>query len=84
MYKKMLCVRRGLHRCAIVATIALCTATSSVAQVSFYTALESPSKLAAEALKRGEELRRRWDLTGADAAFREASALDPASAEALI
>jgi len=41
-------------------------------------------KAAAEALRKGEELRRRWDLDGADREFREAASLNPSSLEAKI
>src|SRR5713101_8448516 len=43
---------------------------------------ESRAKLASEALRRGEELRRKWNLDGAEAAFNEAATLEPASLEA--
>ncbi len=39
---------------------------------------------AREATRRGEELRRRWELSGAEAAFREAAAIDPTSLEATL
>src|SRR5689334_20779196 len=45
---------------------------------------ETPGKVAAEALRKGEELRRRWDLDGADREFREAASLNPSSLEAKI
>ena len=45
---------------------------------------ESPAKLANEALRRGEELRRKWNLDGAEAAFNEAATLEPASLEAAL
>ena len=45
---------------------------------------ESPAKLASEALRRGEELRRKWNLEGAEAAFNEAATLEPASLEAAL
>src|SRR5205085_12010318 len=40
------------------------------------------ARLAAEASRRGEALRRQWNLAAAEAAFREALALDPASFDA--
>jgi|GEM_PF-628763 len=45
---------------------------------------ERPVKLAAEALRRGEELRIKWKLDSAEAAFREATTLEPASLEAAL
>ncbi|HEX8184830.1 MAG TPA: tetratricopeptide repeat protein [Blastocatellia bacterium] len=38
--------------------------------------------LTSDAVKRGEELRRKWDLDAAEAAFREAVAVDPANLQA--
>ncbi|HEX8090249.1 MAG TPA: tetratricopeptide repeat protein [Blastocatellia bacterium] len=38
---------------------------------------ETGAKPASDALKRGEGLRRKWDLGAAEAAFREALAIDP-------
>lgn len=79
--------RLNLIRCLFGATIflqVLSSGSSFVAGVSFYPALDSSSKLVTETLKRGEELRRKWSLDAADAAFREAAALDPASLDAAI
>jgi len=49
---------------------------------------ESPAssfgKTASEAARRGEELRRKWELDGAAAAFREALTLDPKNLEAAL
>jgi tetratricopeptide (TPR) repeat protein len=39
---------------------------------------------AREAVRRGEELRRKWDLARAESAFREAAAADPANLEAIV
>ena len=39
---------------------------------------------ASEALRRGEDLRRRWDIEGAEAAFRKAATLEPANLEAAL
>lgn len=39
---------------------------------------------ASEASRRGEALRRRWDIEGAEAAFREAAKLEPANLEAAL
>ena len=84
-------VRRQRHmfsRRLLAAAILLCAGASSVAHVPSYAAspepLESRSKLVAETLKRGEELRRHWNLEAADAAFREAADLEPANLEAVL
>jgi tetratricopeptide (TPR) repeat protein len=45
---------------------------------------ESPAKPANDALRRGEELRRKWNMDAAEAAFREATTLEPASLEAAL
>jgi tetratricopeptide (TPR) repeat protein len=45
---------------------------------------ELRARLASEALRRGEELRRKWNLDGAEAAFNEAATLEPASLEAAL
>lgn len=84
-------VRRQRHkfsRRVLAATILLCAGASSVAHVRSYAAsfgyLESRSKLLTDTLKRGEELRRKWNLEAADAAFREAADLEPANLEAAL
>ena len=87
MFKRVSGKRRNLLRCLSGATIllcALCAGRSSVAHVPSLTALESPSTLVAETLKRGEALRRKWNLEAADAAFQEAASLDPTNLEAVI
>jgi tetratricopeptide (TPR) repeat protein len=40
---------------------------------------ETAAKAAGDSVKRGEGLRRKWDLAAAEAAFREALAVDPTS-----
>ncbi|MEK6406889.1 MAG: tetratricopeptide repeat protein [Acidobacteriota bacterium] len=45
---------------------------------------ETPPTLATEALRRAEELRRKWNLDSAEAAFHEAKALEPASLDAAV
>src|SRR6266498_5142514 len=45
---------------------------------------DSTAELANEALRRGEALRRKWDLDAADLAFREAAHLEPASLDAAL
>ncbi len=77
--------RHNLYR-VFAATILLCAGASSVAHVPSYAAsvesLESGSKLVSDALKRGEELRRKWNLEAADAAFREAASMEPSGSPA--
>lgn len=76
--------RHNLYR-VFAATILLCAGASFLAHVpSFAASVESRSKLVSDTLKRGEELRRKWNLDAADAAFREAVALEPASLEAVL
>src|ERR1044071_9204173 len=43
---------------------------------------ETRASVTSDAVKRGEELRRKWDLDRAEAAFREAVAIDPANIQA--
>jgi len=45
---------------------------------------DSPANLATEAVRRGDELRRKWNLDAAEAAFREATALEPANLDAAL
>lgn len=45
---------------------------------------ETPPKSATDALRRAEELRRKWNLDSAEAAFHEAKAVEPASLEAAL
>ena len=45
---------------------------------------DSPERLASDALRRGEALRRAWNIEGAEAAFREAATLQPESLEAVL
>jgi tetratricopeptide (TPR) repeat protein len=60
----------------------LCGSASPMAGVPDNKAGERPAKMAAEALRRAEELRLKWNLDSAEAAFREAATLEPASLEA--
>lgn len=63
--------------------VAFCLSPSSLHALSHTAAgFEAAVKSAGDAARRGEELRRKWDLAGAEAAFREAAALDPLSLEA--
>lgn len=60
--------------------ISLSTAAVSRAQIlssRYDVANDSSSALSNEAARRGEGLRRKWNLEGAEAAFREALAFDP-------
>ena len=54
-------------------------AASGQALASRVDAPGNRARLAADAVRRGEELRRHWDLDAAETAFREASARDPGS-----
>ncbi|HKP86129.1 MAG TPA: tetratricopeptide repeat protein, partial [Blastocatellia bacterium] len=45
---------------------------------------DSSVRLANEAARRGEELRRKWDLDGAETAFRQAVAFDPTNVTAAL
>jgi tetratricopeptide (TPR) repeat protein len=69
---------------ATILVCVVCRGSSAVANVAGITPLNSSSKIVAETLKRGEELRRRWNLEAAETAFREAAALDPASLDAVL
>jgi tetratricopeptide (TPR) repeat protein len=72
----------------LAATILLCAGASSVVDIPSYAAsvgsVDSRSKLVTDALKRAEELRRRWNLEAANTAFREAADLEPANLEAVL
>src|ERR1044071_3911919 len=50
----------------------------------FASSRDNSPLLASDAARRGEELRRKWNLDGAEAAFREALALDPANITAAL
>ncbi len=50
----------------------------------FASSRDNSTRLANDAARRGEELRRMWKLDGAEAAFREAIALDPANITAAL
>jgi tetratricopeptide (TPR) repeat protein len=92
MFKSVLRKRHSLYRRVLGVTILLCAGAPSVARIHSYAASveshESRSKALTEALKRGEELRRKWNLDAADAAFREAASMrtagEPASVEAVL
>ena len=75
-------MRERLFNCLLVVAL-LSGAALPIAQARSYTPpVESRAKLAAEALRRGEQLLLKWNLDAADAAFREAAALEPASLDA--
>lgn len=80
--------KRFVRHRLLTATILICVGVTRVAEVSSYPAssepLDSRSKLVSETLKRAEELRRRWSLDAANAAFREAADLEPANLEAVL
>jgi len=77
--------RHSRHR-LLAATIIICAGTSCVVEITSraasFESSDSRSKLVNETLKRAEELRRRWSLDAANAAFREAADLEPANLEA--
>lgn len=72
----------------LAATILICAGASCVVEITSHAAsfesLDSRSKLVSETLKRAEELRRRWNLDAATAAFREAADLEPANLDAVL
>jgi tetratricopeptide (TPR) repeat protein len=77
--------RRFLH---LILALCLLPPVAAPRAESFSPRYEVPrdSSLgpADEAARRGEQLRRRWNLDGAEAAFREAVALDPANVTAAL
>lgn len=74
-------MRERLLNCLLVVAL-LVDAALPIAQASPYTSPVEAPKLATEALRRGEQLLLKWNLDAADAAFREAPALEPASLDA--
>ena len=75
--------RRPLLTVLLGGTLLLQAGALPIAHAQPYRG-ESPAKSAGEALRRGEELRRKWNIDGAEAAFREAATLEPASLEATL
>jgi tetratricopeptide (TPR) repeat protein len=69
---------------AVVVVLALSVAGPPIALARTDPSSDSTAKLASEALKLGEEMRRKWNLGAAEAAFREAAALEPANLEAAL
>jgi tetratricopeptide (TPR) repeat protein len=78
-------MQKGLKKLLPVALLFFCllVRAQSLAPISEPPGSASVNS-AREASRRGEELRRRWELDGAEAAFREASALDPTNLEAAL
>src|SRR5947207_1217677 len=78
--------RHSLLCCLLGATISLCAVCPGSSSHAYTppAANDSSSKILSETLKRGEELRRKWNLDAADVAFREAANLDPSSLDARV
>ncbi|HVF91128.1 MAG TPA: tetratricopeptide repeat protein, partial [Blastocatellia bacterium] len=51
---------------------------------SYDSSARASAKIVRDALARGEDLRRRWKLEAAEAAFREAATLDPSNLDAAL
>jgi tetratricopeptide (TPR) repeat protein len=77
-------MRYSLFSSVLCGVLLLCDGALSTTALPRETANETPVKLATEASRRGEELRRKWNLDSAEAAFRESAALEPASLEATL
>jgi tetratricopeptide (TPR) repeat protein len=67
-----------------LSVFAFCLLPSSAQSLTprFKSSAETRASLARDAAKRGEELRRKWELDRAETAFREAVAIDPKNADA--
>src|SRR6185295_10841006 len=76
-------IRDQLFSSALCCVLLICTALATTA-FTHRPSNERPANPGTEALRRGEELRRKWELASAEASFREAAALDPASLEAAL
>ena len=74
---------RNKHRQYCILLLAI-TILLEVGTPSITRAHPTRSDSTSDALKRGEELRRRWHIGDAEAAFREAATLEPASLEAAL
>jgi tetratricopeptide (TPR) repeat protein len=89
MFERLRRQRRGSYR-IFAATILLCAAASSAGFPSYKAhaasrgSVDSQSRLITDALKRAEELRRRWNLEAANVSFREAADLEPANLAAAL
>jgi Tfp pilus assembly protein PilF len=77
-------IRYSLFSSVLCGLLLLCDVALSTSAYPRETAGETPAKLATEASRRGEDLRRKWNLDSAEAAFREGAALEPASLEAAL
>ena len=73
--------RRRLFRLLLILTATIILQSEGLRLAG---ARSGPGDAANDALRRGEELRRRWNIDGAEEAFREAAALEPASLEAAV
>ncbi len=73
-----------LHFCLLLFAFCLLPSAVHVASAKNLSSSDTPANLAGEAAKRGEELRRKWNLDAAESAFREAAALDPTNLEAAL
>ena len=65
-----------LQLCLFVFAICLSPSDAQSLADRYGASAETRRSLAVDAVKRGEELRRKWDLVAAEAAFREALAVD--------
>ncbi len=74
-------MRERLFNCLLVVAL-LFEAASPIAQARPYTTPAESPNLATEALRRSEKLLLKSNLDAADAAFREAAALEPTSLDA--
>lgn len=77
-------MRQALFNSVLCGVLLLCGVALPTTARPRETAHETPAKLASEASRRGEELRRKWNLESAEAAFREGAALEPSSLEAAL
>lgn len=75
--------RRPLFSVVLGVTVLLYAGALPIAHAQPYRG-ESPAGPARDALQRGEELRRKWNIDAAEGAFREAATLEPASLEAAL
>lgn len=77
--------RRPLFSVLLGVSVLLHVGASPITHARLYRPLgKSPAKPANDGLRRGEELRRKWNLDAAEAVFREAVRWEPASLEAAL
>jgi Tfp pilus assembly protein PilF len=74
-YRQWLCV-------AILCVLVMQTAGTTATAHAEFGPIEKPSNIVSDYIRRGEELRRKWDLEAAGKAFREAVRLEPKSLDA--